>query len=78
MTTWFDYRDSRRLDGEVEASYYALLMLVMRRSDTANVAKLKAAFPDVYDQLQRRYDAPGGVLPEDPPGIRELAFGGQS
>lgn len=76
MTTWFDYRDSQRLDGEVEASYYALLMLVMRRSDTANAAKLRAAFPEVYETLRRRYDAPGGVLPEDPASIRELALGG--
>lgn len=75
MTTWFDYRDSLRLDGEVDASYYALLMLVMRRSDSANAAKLKAAFPEVYDTLKRRYDAPGGVLPEDGEHIKRHALG---
>ena len=75
MSTWFDYKQSRQLDGEIDASYYALLMLVMRRSDTKNAAKLKEAFPEVYADLQRRYGAPGGVLPEDGPTIRDLAFG---
>jgi len=37
----------------------------MRKADTPNTAKLKAAWPDVWAELDARYNAPGGVLPED-------------
>jgi len=46
--------------------YYALIMAAMRDGDTMNRAKLKAAFPDIWQDLWERYDAPGGVLDGDP------------
>lgn len=75
--TWFDYRDYQRLQREVEAGFYPLLMALMARADTKNLARLKAAFPEVYAEFMQRYDAPGGVLPDDPPSIRERVFGGE-
>ena len=40
----------------------ALIMAAMRRADTENFRKLKAAFPELADELERRYRAPGGAL----------------
>lgn len=45
--------------------FYSLIMAAMRKADTANLTKLQRAFPDVWIELQRRYDAPLGALPED-------------
>lgn len=45
--------------------FYALIMAAMLRADTKNTALLKAAFPDTWDELDQRYHAPGGRLPED-------------
>ena len=46
-------------------SFYALLMAVIRRADTDNLAALERAFPDVVKELRQRYSAPGGVLESD-------------
>lgn len=48
--------------------FYALIMAAYRRADTANAAKLRAAWPEVVEELEARYHAPGGVLPAD--GVR--------
>jgi len=55
-----EYRESMYLAGE--GSFYGLLMACMRNADTDNVEKLKQAFPEVWNELQQRYNAPGGAL----------------
>jgi hypothetical protein len=45
--------------------FYALVMAAMRQADTHNVEALKQAFPETWGELVRRYNAPGGVLPEE-------------
>ena len=42
--------------------FYALIMAAMRKADTINTAKLKATWPDVYEELEKRYWAPGGLI----------------
>jgi hypothetical protein len=42
--------------------FYALVMAAMRQADTNNAAKLRAAFPDTWAELDARYNAPGGIL----------------
>lgn len=59
-----DYRISVEL-AEKDTSFYALLMAAMRRSDSTNAELLKNAWPDVWAELQARYDAPRGVIEED-------------
>lgn len=59
----YDYKVSRQLD---DIPFYALVMAAMRRADSRNLVLLRSAFPDVYDELHARYNAPGGVLPTDP------------
>jgi hypothetical protein len=45
--------------------FYALLFSMLRKSDTDNTAKIKAAWPQEYAEFEARYHAPGGILPED-------------
>lgn len=59
----YDYRASRTIDAD--APFYALIMAAMRRADTANLALLQAAWPEVWAELDARYNAAGGALPGD-------------
>jgi len=42
--------------------FYALIQAAMRQADSDNIEKLKIAFPEVWGELQTRYNRPGGVL----------------
>jgi hypothetical protein len=42
--------------------FYALIMAAMRKADSHNEGKLRAAWPEVWDELYKRYHAPGGML----------------
>lgn len=46
--------------------FYSLIMAAMHRADTVNAALLRTCWPDVWDEVQARYNAPGGILPTDP------------
>jgi hypothetical protein len=58
--TLFSYRTAQRLEG---GDFYALIMAAMMGADEFNQAKLKAAWPEVYAELEARYHAPQGLLP---------------
>lgn len=58
----YEYEESRRIVAG-DPSFRALVMAAMRRADTANLERLRAAFPEIHAELSARYDAPGGVLP---------------
>lgn len=60
--SFYDYHVSKGV-GLQDLPFYALIMAAMRQADTVNVGKLRAAWPDVWDELQARYNAPGGLLP---------------
>lgn len=64
----YDYQASRAIEGM--APFGALIMAAMRQADTGNLTLLQAAFPQAWDELDARYNAPGGLLPGDP-GYRE-------
>lgn len=72
---WYAYRASVEL-GRHDPSFYGLIMAAMRKADTGNAEILRLAFPEVWADLQARYDAPGGVLASDPPSIRSHVLGG--
>jgi len=65
--SFHEYEESKTIcyGGKVEPSFYSLLMAAMRRADTGNALRLQLAFPEVWEELQARYNAPGGKLPED-------------
>lgn len=45
--------------------FSALIFAAMRKADSENSARLRSAFPELWDEFQIRYDAPGGRLPEE-------------
>ena len=45
--------------------FYSLIMAAMRQADSLNLEGLQRIFPDVWQELEARYHAPGGVLEED-------------
>lgn len=48
---------------ELGASFDALLMAAFVEADSSDqLEKLKAAFPEVYEEVYVRYMAPGGLL----------------
>lgn len=49
-----------------DASFYGIIMGAMMRADTHNAGLLRSQWPDVWDEVQARYDAPGARLPTDP------------
>ena len=65
LLDWHNYQAAKKLQAE-DAPFYGLIAAAMWRADTFNAMRLRAAFPEVWDDLQRRYDSPGGFLPEDP------------
>jgi hypothetical protein len=73
--TWYDYRESKRFGPD--PNFYALIMAAMQKADTGNAFKLRCAFPDVWDEVQARYNAPGGVIPGDPPRLLERIASGE-
>ena len=61
MVSIYNYWDSQEIAKE-DPSFYGIVMAAMRKADSYNSAKLIAAFPEVYDELLQRYNAPGGAL----------------
>lgn len=62
----YDYEAARRIVAD-DPPFYALVMAAMQRADTFNALKLRHAFPEVWNEVDQRYNAPGAVLPGDPP-----------
>ena len=62
--TLYDYEQSKAL-AQADVPFYALIMAAMRGADSLNAAKLKACWPDVWDEFEARYWAPGGQLAGD-------------
>lgn len=60
----YDYEQSKYIE-KMQFPFYAIVMAAMRQADSDNLDRLKEAFPHVWKELQRRYNAPGGELPED-------------
>jgi hypothetical protein len=60
----FDYLKALKFLEE-DPPFYGLIMAAMIRADTRNTAILRNAFPEIDEELQRRYDALGGVLDGD-------------
>ena len=57
----YDYRVSKEISAQ-DYPFYALLMELIRQADDENTEKIKNAWPDVYEEMRRRYNAPGGEL----------------
>ena len=62
VVSLFDYERSKELQLH---PFYALLMAAMRKADTDNLRKLQRSFPEVWQELQTRYNSPGGLTPSE-------------
>ena len=60
----YDYIASKEIGAE-DHPFYALIMAAMRQADTPNSEKLQRMWPETWDELQARYNAPGGLLEAD-------------
>lgn len=60
----YDYRVSQEILSK-HYPFYATLMALMYNADTDNAFKLRTMFPQVWDELQARYNAPDGLLEGD-------------
>lgn len=58
-----NYNQARVLSGD--ASFYALLHAAIRRADSSNLAKLESVFPADVNEVRYRYNAPGGMTPDE-------------
>lgn len=58
----YAYKSAIELDRS-SADFYGLVMAAMLRADDMNLARLKTAFPNVWTELQHRYNAPQGLMP---------------
>lgn len=49
----------------LDPPFEALIMAAMRKADSDNLELLKSTFPFMWEELQARYHAPAGIIPED-------------
>lgn len=66
----YEYLGSQKVDAEIESltigsPFYTLIMAAFRRADTSNRVLLRQSFPEIWDELRQRYNAPGGALNQD-------------
>ena len=60
----YDYRKSQELRKQ-DHPFYALIMTAMWQADSNNAAILREAFPEVWDEMDERYAALGGLIGEE-------------
>lgn len=60
----YDYQQSKKIMAE-GYSFYPLIMAAVRGADDTNTAKIKMAWPELYEEVKARYNAPGGILRTD-------------
>ena len=67
--SYTNYQESIRIaSGDeigAEPGFYSIVMAAMRRADDNNLPKLQSAFPTQWEELQIRYNAPGGFVSKE-------------
>lgn len=67
----YDYEQGKKIE-MYQFPFYALIQAAMRQSDSDNIKKLKVVFPEVYEELEARYQSPDGMLESDKKTVTEL------
>ena len=62
--SYYDYRQSEEINA-LHFPFYSLIMAAMRQADSVNTDMLRANWPSTWNELQERYNAPGGKLIEE-------------
>jgi hypothetical protein len=60
----YDYQQSKKIS-QFDPSFLAILFALMRKADDFNTAKIRSLWPLEYEEMRQRYNAPGGILPEE-------------
>ena len=60
----YDYEVGREISVH-DPPFSSLIQAAMRKADTRNSEKLQEMYPEIWEELQARYNAPGGILPSD-------------
>jgi len=66
--SYYVYEQSRAIskgEGVIDPSIYALIMSAMRKADSSNTKKLKGAYPELWEELNLRYNSPGGFVSKE-------------
>lgn len=66
-----DYKISQRLF-ENDIPFSALIAAAMRKADRDNIEKLRETFPQIHDDLFKRYHARGGVLRDELEKVKDV------
>lgn len=59
-----DYIEGQRLSLG-DPPFSSIIQAAMRKAGGSNLSKLQKGWPEIWSDLQARYDAPGGRLSED-------------
>jgi len=60
----YDYEKSKEISKE-DPPFASLIMAAGRKADSLNLFRLRTVFPGIIDELEKRYIASGGLLPEE-------------
>ena len=60
-----DYNKSKVVVVSAAPTFAACVMAAMRRARPGDLARLRQAFPEIWEELDARYRSPGGILPTD-------------
>ena len=60
----YDYQMSQKIDA-LRPTFASIIMAALRKADDANAAALRWTWPEITMELERRYHAPEGLLPEE-------------
>lgn len=55
----YDYDCSKEISSN---SFYAIIMVAMRKADSQNLTILKKYWPEIWNELQLRYNSPNGII----------------
>lgn len=59
-----EYETSREIYAK-DYPFYSIIMAAMRHADDKNERLLRDAWPEVWEELSARYNARGGLLPDE-------------
>lgn len=61
-TSMHDLYIRHKIEEIPEVTFYGILLALIARADTDNLARLRQAFPEVVREFTIRYNSPGGAL----------------
>jgi hypothetical protein len=64
VVSLYDYEVSKQIDRD-DPPFASLIMAALRKADSDNAELLRRCWPGICDEMQARYNAPGGALAED-------------